>query len=80
MNAMGNVMMATGILEAFGVSPEAIAKLRTEWYARPRLMSATARVSINDYMKLRRKAAQEKQRPDDMVTKLVRDYINTIKE
>ena len=81
MNAMGNVMMASGILEAFGVSPEAVAKLRDEWFARPRMMpigSTQVRVSVNEYMKLRRKAAKDKQRLDDIVTKVVRDYIGTI--
>ncbi len=81
MNAMGNVMMASGILEAFGVSPEAVAKLRDEWFARPRMMpigGTQVRVSVNEYMKLRRKAAKDGQRLDDVVTKVVRDYIGSI--
>ncbi len=81
MNAMGNVMMASGILEAFGVSPEAVGKLRDEWFARPRMMpigSTQVKVSVNEYMKLRRKAAKDKQRLDDVVTGVVRDYIGTI--
>lgn len=81
MNAMGNVMMASGILEAFGVSPEAVAELRDGWFARPRMMpigSTQVRVSVNEYMKLRRKAAKDGQRLDDVVTKVVRDYIGSI--
>lgn len=81
MNAMGNVMMASGILEAFGVSPDMVAKLRDEWFARPRMMpigSTQVMVSVNEYMKLRRKVAKDKQSLDDIVTKVVRDFIDTI--
>lgn len=81
MNAMGNVMMASGILERSACRRKRWPNCVTSGSHVPGMMpigSTQVRVSVNEYMKLRRKAAKDKQRLDDIVTKVVRDYIGTI--
>lgn len=61
MNPLGNVMMAKGILKAFGLSDEQLAKAEASWLDMPNAcdVAVQARLTIRQYEKLDAMAAKQ---------------------
>lgn len=60
MNPYGNMMMASGILKACGLSDEQIAKAKASWEKMPGAFSTKINLSIEEYNGLKKKADAEK--------------------
>lgn len=60
MNPFGDAVMATGVLEAFGLDAAQIQKARTAWDALPAPVKASGQISLADYRKLAAEAAKQK--------------------
>jgi len=60
MNAYGNIMMASGVLAAFGLSQEELAACEAAWKSAPNTMSIRLQVgmSIADYEAIQNKTGQ----------------------
>lgn len=74
MNGYGNEMMATGILKAFGFTPDQLAAAKVKWDDLPGAMIVDVKVplSLSDYVKLQAAAAGEN-RP---VEQVISDDVN----
>jgi len=60
MNAYGNIMMANGVLKAFGLSPKALSELELDWKNTPggHAIRLNLSMSLNEYEQLQKKLDQ----------------------
>jgi lysophospholipase L1-like esterase len=68
MNAAGNVVMATGVLKAFGLSDEQIAKAKKSWLDIPNAVELKVGLTLRQYERLKQVAESQ--------GKTVQQYIN----
>ena len=73
MNPLGDMMMATGVLKAFGLSEEQLKKAQDKWLDTPGTMEAAGkvRVSMRQYQQLNAYAAQQKRPLGDILNEAV---------
>lgn len=70
MNPYGNMMMATGVLKACGLTDEQIAKAKDAWEKMPGAFNTKINLSIEKYNELKKKADAEKLSVDAYVEKI----------
>jgi lysophospholipase L1-like esterase len=80
MNPLGNQMMATGILKAWGVTDAQIAEASKSWDSLDSgvQLSATPGLTVAQYLKLRETAASQGKSPDELVSDMVKKDLETI--
>ena len=59
MNAAGNVMMATGVLKAFGLNDEQLAKAKKNWLDIPNAVELKVGLTLRQYENLKRLAGSQ---------------------
>ena len=82
MNALGNEMMAAGILKALGFSAAQLAKAKDSWNQIPDAaqIGVKAGLSVPQFLKLRDLAAKQKISIDDLVSKEVSKAVQALTE
>ena len=87
MNGYGNQMMASGVLETFGVTPAEIESFRKEWNKIPSMApvvnspyAPVFKISINDYEILREAAGKKGLAPEDYVKQIILERIQQLKK
>lgn len=80
MNARGNVMMATGVLRAFGLDDAQIAKAREAWLDIPNTvpLGSKAAVSQREYAKLEEIAAAQKKTVATLVDEAISQAMKSL--
>ena len=73
MNPLGNIMMAKGILRAFGMTDSQIAKAEPDW--NKKLFQQGIRLSVGEYKSLSEKARQANQSVPDYLKSLIQKNI-----
>ena len=73
MNPLGNMMMAEGILRAFGLTDAQIAKAQSAW--NKKIFQQGVRLTVEEYRALSEKAFQADQSVPDYLTSLIRKEI-----
>lgn len=68
MNPLGDTIMATGILEAFGLDEAQIVKAREAWLDQETTVKASVRIPQKDYFKLQAVAAKQNKAVNAMVS------------
>lgn len=77
MNPLGNMMMASGVLKAFGLSAESLQKAKAKWLDIPDAceIQVKAKVTIRQYQQLGDKAAAAGQPVSDMLGNELRQKV-----
>ncbi|MGE9290681.1 MAG: SGNH/GDSL hydrolase family protein, partial [Puniceicoccales bacterium] len=80
MNPNGNILMATGILEGFGLSEEQVAKAQEEWNSKLTRVQAGCDVSVAKYKEISRLAAEQGISVNHLLAKVLSKGIDELVE
>lgn len=75
MNPFGDIVMATGVLEAFGLDAAQLQKARAAWETLPASVKASGQVSLADYRKLAAEAAKQKISVGALISKILSEAL-----
>jgi lysophospholipase L1-like esterase len=80
MNALGNQMMAAGVLKAMGVTDDQLAQARTSWMAMADVVEINGKTSLSegDYLKLRARANSQGCTVDELVQDAFKKNLETL--
>ncbi len=78
MNPFGNQMMATGVLEAFGLNEAQVQKAREAWLDIPNSCDVSAKITLRQYEQLARKATAQKQSVSELLSPAVAKALESL--
>jgi hypothetical protein len=80
MNPLGDMMMATGVLKAFGLTEEQLKKAQDKWLDTPNTMDAVGkvRVCMRQYQQLMAYAAEQKRPLADILNEVVNKTVESV--